>query len=726
VSARRVGKYEIIQEIGRGGMAVVYKARQPSLERHVALKVLPEYFRHDPEFLARFRREARAAAQLNHPNILYVYDVGEEDGVYYIAMEYLDGGSLADRLVAGSLSIDQIQGILAQVASGLDYAHARGLIHRDIKPGNILFTDDGRPKVADFGIARPTYETGLTRTGVLMGTPEYMAPEQAEGKTLDHRVDLYALGVVVYQMLTGCVPFRRTTPHAVLHAVIYESPTPPRKVRPELEPAVESVVLKALAKHPDQRFQTGKAFAQAFRRARGGVAVQVPSGADLTPERQPSARPAAGYLAIAAGIVAVILLALVGFLILPSSDQGTPTAGSGDATGTAVALLNHAQTATAAAAAGRATEDAFRATEKALLATAEMLDGRSATSTAEAVQRARLTATAEVAHRAATETAIAAATGMDIAVRQTANAMATQRMLEATQTAEARPTETPTPIPPTPAPPPRTPTPIPAVGSRIAFATERDGNSEVYVMNEDGSGLVNLSRNPASDLRPRWSPDGRRILFVSERSGNRDIFVMNADGSWQTNLTNHPAVDDRPWFSPDGRRIVFESDRTGDWEIYVMNGDGSGQANLTNNAAKDVHPSWSPVGPRIAFYSNRDGNPEVYFMNADGSGQTRLAGSAKGEFTPVWSPDGQRIVYMSNREANREIYVRNVDGSGETRLTYQEGLDFQPVWSPNGRRIAFASERDGNQDIYVMNADGSGMTRLTNDPANEGDPAWSP
>jgi serine/threonine protein kinase len=149
-------------------------------------------------------------------------------------MEYFEGGSLADRLVVGSLSIDQIQDILAQVAAGLDYAHARGLIHRDIKPGNILFTDDGRPKVADFGIARPAYETGLTRTGVLMGTPEYMAPEQAKGKRLDHRVDLYALGVVVYQMLTDRVPFRRTTPHAVLHAVIYEFPTPPRQVRPDL------------------------------------------------------------------------------------------------------------------------------------------------------------------------------------------------------------------------------------------------------------------------------------------------------------------------------------------------------------------------------------------------------------------------------------------------------------------------------------------------------------
>jgi serine/threonine-protein kinase len=256
-------------------MAVVYKAWQSSLERYVALKILPQYFQHDPEFLARFRREARAAAQLNHPNIIQVYDVGEQEGLHYIAMEYLEGGTLHDRLSAGPLPADQIQLVLDQVASALDYAHAHGLIHRDIKPGNILFTGDGRPKVADFGIVRPTAETGLTRTGVLMGTPEYMAPEQAEGKQVDRRVDLYALGVVLYQMLTGRVPFRRTTPHAVLHAVIYEPPTPPRQIQPELDPAIESVALKALAKQPEQRFQTGKAMSEAFRRAGEGVAVRV-------------------------------------------------------------------------------------------------------------------------------------------------------------------------------------------------------------------------------------------------------------------------------------------------------------------------------------------------------------------------------------------------------------------------------------------------------------------
>jgi serine/threonine protein kinase len=304
---RQLGGYEILEEVGRGGMAVVYKAWQPSLERFVALKVLPEYFGHDPQFLARFHREAKTAARFNHPIIVYVFDVGEDHGIHYIAMEYLDGGSLRERLVGGDFGLAETQGILEQVASALDYAHARGLIHRDIKPGNILFTADGRPKVADFGIARPTGETRLTQTGILMGTPEYMAPEQAEGRTVDYRADLYALGVVLYQMLTGRVPFHRTTPHATLHAVIYEAPTPPRQVNPGLPQALEDVVLRALAKHPDDRFQRGVDMVAALRAALAGRRM---------PAAPPSSARRRRTLIWAMVAAAVALVSLLGLLLV--------------------------------------------------------------------------------------------------------------------------------------------------------------------------------------------------------------------------------------------------------------------------------------------------------------------------------------------------------------------------------------------------------------------------
>ncbi|MGD2206890.1 MAG: protein kinase [Anaerolineae bacterium] len=722
---KQVGRYQIGEELGRGGMAVVYKAWQPSLERYVALKVLPEYFQHDPEFLARFHREAKTAAKLNHPNIVTVYDVGEQDGIHYIAMEYLEGGSLRERLESGSMSLRGAQHILAQVADALDYAHQRGLIHRDIKPANILFTAGpqegvgGRPKVADFGIVRPTDQTALTRTGVLMGTPEYMAPEQAEGAPADHRADSYALGVVLYQMLTGDVPFRGTTPHATLHAVIYEPPPPPREANPSLSAAVETVVLKAIAKEPEQRFQTGKALTQALRRAQTGVSVKVPREPGRKALAPPSAwlRPRTLIVAIAA--VAVLLVGMMS-LLLGSSDRAEIAAET--ATTETRAWLDESLTATAQASAhAYSTNEAIRATERALKATAEMLDARSATGTAQAWEQAQRALTAEAKQQEATR-----------------DARDATRTAEAQPTVSPIPTATPTPKPkasatprpePTRTPLPPSPTSKPGVKGRIAFVSERDGNLEIYVMRADGSGLTRLTTHPAVDGGPDWSPDGKRIAFVSERDGNREIYAMNANGGGLTRLTNHPAQDNDPAWSPDGTRIAFYSDRDGNREIYVMNADGSGQTNLTRHPAKDVQPDWSPDGKRIAFYSNRDGNPDLYVMDANGSGQARLAGDPSGEFTPAWSPNGQRIVFMSNRHGNREIFVMNAGGGGQVRLTNHPGHDYQPCWSPGGVRpagIAFVSERDGNLEIYVMNADGSGLVRLTNHPAADNDPSWAP
>jgi serine/threonine-protein kinase len=324
-------------------MAVVYKAWQRSLERLVALKVLPDYFQHDPEFLTRFHREAKAAAKLNHANIVTIYDVGAQAGVHYIAMEYLEGGSLRNRLADGPLDLREAQRILAQIASALDYAHGHGLIHRDIKPANVLFTADGRAKVADFGIARASDVTQLTRTGVLMGTPEYMAPEQAAGGAVDHRTDLYALGVVLYQMLTGYVPFRGTTPHAILHAVIYEAPRPPRQLNPNLSPALESVVLKAVAKQPEQRFQQGGELAAALRAVLAGKAQAQIAAVPPHPRAAPSRR-LSSLVWLLAGLAAVLVVVLgaITLLYVGGRDGGTPT---GEATRVVVVVTSPTDTA---------------------------------------------------------------------------------------------------------------------------------------------------------------------------------------------------------------------------------------------------------------------------------------------------------------------------------------------------------------------------------------------
>jgi Tol biopolymer transport system component len=215
-----------------------------------------------------------------------------------------------------------------------------------------------------------------------------------------------------------------------------------------------------------------------------------------------------------------------------------------------------------------------------------------------------------------------------------------------------------------------------------------------------------------------------KIAFASNSDGNFEIYVMNSDGSGQTRLTSNNARDKHPRWSPDGTKIAFSSDRDGNYEIYVMNADGSGQTRLTNNNTEDARPSWSPDGSKIAFNSMRDGNNEVYIMNADGSGQTRLTNNNSGNHRPSWSPDGSKIIFESNRDGNAEIYVMKPDGSGQTRIINNNAKDEHPFWSPDGTKITFNSDRDGNAEIYVMNADGSGQTRLTSNNASDEDPDW--
>lgn len=278
------------------------------------------------------------------------------------------------------------------------------------------------------------------------------------------------------------------------------------------------------------------------------------------------------------------------------------------------------------------------------------------------------------------------------------------------------------------APPPTTTTmpPVPPEQRRVAFQSDRTGNSEIYAARPDGSGLVNLTNHPAHDSEPAWSPDGHRLAFDSDRGGSGfDIYVMRADGSEVTRLTSEPAPDGYPTWSPDGTRIAFVTLRDGNTEIYVMNADGGGQRRLTTSISDDARPAWSPDGTRLAFHSNREGNHDVYVMNADGTGAVNLTRAPGSDLNPAWSPDGGRLAFDSTRDGGSpELYTMGADGSRPTRLTTNPARDFWPAWSRDGRAIAFQSNRDGDQEVYVARLPRGDVTRITTSAGLDGEPSW--
>ncbi len=271
------GRYEVEEELGRGGMAKVYRGTDTVLGRPVAVKILAPQFTDDPSFVDRFRREAQAAARLNHPNLVSVYDTGSDDGVHFIVMEYVEGRTLADYLAGGGRIMPQRAIEIAEaVSQALTAAHAQGVIHRDIKPGNIMITPSGDVKVADFGIARVIAgaET-IAQTAAVLGTAAYLSPEQAQGQPVDQRSDLYSLGCVLYEMVAGRPPFIGDSPVAVASKQVLEQPVPPSKLNPDVSPQLDAVIMRTLAKNPANRYGSAEEFRRDLERARRGESVEA-------------------------------------------------------------------------------------------------------------------------------------------------------------------------------------------------------------------------------------------------------------------------------------------------------------------------------------------------------------------------------------------------------------------------------------------------------------------
>lgn len=326
----KFGRYKIISELGRGGMATVYRAFDPNFDREVAIKALPREMMHDPQFRSRFEREIKMVAQLGHPSIVPVYDTGEVDGQPYFVMRFMTGGSLSDRIEKGGIPIEETARIIGKIAQGLAYAHRKGVIHRDLKPDNILFDENGEPFISDFGVAKLIESAGnLTGSGVI-GTPAYMSPEQAQGVEIDKRSDVYGLGVIVYQMLTGHQPYSADTPMGVVVKHITEPVPEILKVLPNLPPDVDAVIKTAMAKDKTSRYENTIELAKALNTIAFGDPGNITyhSNTGMTPraKNQPLSR---GQTTGAAAAGVILALAVAGFFLLRnqlfSSESPTTT-----------------------------------------------------------------------------------------------------------------------------------------------------------------------------------------------------------------------------------------------------------------------------------------------------------------------------------------------------------------------------------------------------------------
>ena len=326
-----IGQYQIVEHLGKGGMAEVYKAYQPSLDRYVAIKILHPIVATDQQFLDRFQREARSVATLRHQHIVQIFDFGNQGKTYFMVMEFVDGQTLKQKLNAlrgegRVMSPEEASKILSQVAQALDYAHERGLIHRDIKPANILLTSEGDAVLSDFGIARMIESTRQTMTGVV-GTPEYMSPEQGQGMELDVRSDIYALGVVLYEMLTGGMPYQADTPLAIIFKHVRDPLPLPRQVNSDIPELVERVILKSLAKSPVDRHASAGEMATALERAVQGkepaeiherpteVVAPTREPARPQPKPAPAAKPRLKRLPLNSSIVAANMAISAGLMV---------------------------------------------------------------------------------------------------------------------------------------------------------------------------------------------------------------------------------------------------------------------------------------------------------------------------------------------------------------------------------------------------------------------------
>jgi Tol biopolymer transport system component len=689
-------------------MGEVYRARDTRLGRDVAIKFLPEIFLRDPDRQARFEREARALAALNHPHIAQLYGVEESAGVHALVMELVEGPTLAERIAAGPLSVADTIAIARQIADALDCAHEHAIVHRDLKPANVKVRDDGTVKVLDFGLAKamgaggggatdqpaansPTFTTpAMTELGMILGTAAYMAPEQARGKSVDHHADVWAFGVIVFEMLTGRQLFAGDTVSDTLAAVLREEI--PWSTLPPIPPALRRMLDRCLQKDPKRRLHS-----IADARFDLDEAASGPGRGDGAA----ASRRGRGFAWLAWSAAALASAAAVALWIsgsrAPAKEprwqqftQVTDTEGdendpSISPDGKSVAYASRA----------RGSWDIY----------VQRIGGRNPIVAAGDPDR--------------DETAPAfSPDGQTIAYDE---AGGKGGIFIAGATGESSRRLTDFGFDPAWSPD----------GKHIVFATERvidpsQRLSQGTLWVVDPAGGTPRKIQDVDAVQPAWSPSGARIAFWSVHGGQRDIYTMPAEGGVRVPLLEDAALDWSPVWSPDGRFLYFGSDRGGSMNIWRMAIDektgrtsGSPEIVTTGVQSSIARPTFSADGARLAFQSHTESiNPVAlpFDPSTGRPGTAVVLGNRTGTLIPTdVSRDGKHLLLTNIGERREDIFTCAIDGTGLRRLTDDAARDRFPFYMPDGR-ILFFSNRSGRFEIYTIASDGGGLRLLATHP----------